>query len=148
MQSFTSALKSKTILYYWAPAVLWAVVILGASNQEFSADNTSSWLQTVVRSVRGVPLADQTVEIANFVIRKLAHLTEYGIFSLLAFRGIRRDRSGSSGRWAGVAIALSAVLAAIDEYHQSFVPGRTGVVTDVLIDACGATIAQLLTRRL
>ena len=141
-------MKTRSILYYWAPAILWALVVLGASNQEFTAENTGTWLQSVVSSVRGLPLDEQTVEIANFVIRKLAHLTEYGIFSLLAFRGIRRDRTGTSWQWAAAAIAMSAALAAIDEFHQTFVPGRTGVVTDVLIDACGATIAQLLTRHL
>jgi VanZ family protein len=141
-------LNIKTILYYWAPAILWAAVILGASSQAFSAGHTGSWLQDVVTSIRGTPLDEETTEIVNLVIRKLSHLTEYGIFSLLAFRAVRRDRSGSSRRWAVIAIAMAATLAAIDEFHQAFVPERTGAVTDVLIDACGATIAQLLSRHL
>jgi VanZ family protein len=37
-----------------------------------------------------------------------------------------------------------------DEYHQSFSPGRTPSVRDVIIDTCGAltflTIAYFLTR--
>lgn len=138
----------KSILYYWAPALLWAAIILGASNQLFSADHTGGWLQEAFTSFRGMPLDEETTAVLNFVIRKLSHLTEYGIFSALAFRALRRDREGSSRRWAVIAIAMAAGLAAIDELHQAFVPGRTGVVTDVLIDACGATIAQLLSRHL
>jgi VanZ family protein len=141
-------LKIKSILYYWGPAVLWAAVVLAASNQTFSADHTGGWLQDVFKSFRGLPLSEETAAIVNFVIRKLSHLTEYGIFSVLAFRAVRRDRAGASRRWAVIAIAMAAGLAAIDEFHQAFVPGRTGVVTDVLIDACGATIAQLLSRHL
>lgn len=141
-------MNARSILYYWAPAIVWAAVVLAASNEQFSAVNTETWLQIAVHSVRGVALDEQTLEVANFVIRKLGHLTEYGIFGLLAFRGIRRDRSGSSWQWAAAAVAMSAALAAIDEFHQTFVPGRTGVVTDVLIDACGATIGQLLARHL
>jgi VanZ family protein len=141
-------LKIKNILYYWAPALLWAAVILSASNPSFSAEHTGGWLQAIVTSVRGTPLGEEAAAIVNFVIRKLSHLAEYGIFSALAFRAVRRDRSGSSRRWAVIAILMATALAAIDEFHQSFIPERTGVVTDVLVDACGATIAQLLSRHL
>ena len=138
----------RSILYYWLPVLLWAALVLGASNETFSAEHTNNWLVELVTTVRGHPFSDETLAIANFVIRKLSHLAEYGVFSALAFRAIRRERSGTSWQWSVAAIALSAVLAAIDEWHQTFVPGRTGVATDVLIDICGATIAQLLGRRL
>ena len=36
------------------------------------------------------------------------------------------------------AMGLCAVLAALDEFHQLFVPGRDGKLSDVLIDTCGA----------
>ena len=35
-------------------------------------------------------------------------------------------------------VILCAVLAALDEFHQLFVPGRDGKLSDVLIDTCGA----------
>jgi VanZ family protein len=83
----------------------------------------------------------------HFLIRKLAHLTEYGIFGALAFRGFRGGQSGWSRSSSIAAIATAAVLAGIDEWHQTFVPGRTGAFSDVLIDVCGATLSQLILRR-
>jgi len=37
-----------------------------------------------------------------------------------------------------VAALASAIFAASDEFHQSFVPSRTGSPNDVMIDICGA----------
>jgi len=141
-------MTTKRLIHDWAPAVLWAAVILAASNQSFSAEHTDTWVHENFTRFSGLPLSEETLEIINFVVRKLSHLTEYGIFSALTFRALRGDREGWSSRWAIPAIVLSVALAAIDEFHQTFVPGRTGVVADVLIDGCGATIAQLLTRHL
>jgi VanZ family protein len=38
------------------------------------------------------------------------------------------------------------VYALLDEYHQSFVPSRTGSVYDSLIDATGGLVALLFVR--
>jgi len=141
-------MTTKRLFYHWAPAVLWAAVILAASSQTFSAENTDTWMHEIFTRFSGLTLSESTLDLVNFVVRKLSHLTEYGIFSALTFRALRGDREGWSSRWAIAAIVMSTTLAAIDEFHQTFVPGRTGVVTDVLIDGCGATIAQLLTRHL
>lgn len=43
-------------------------------------------------------------------------------------------------RHAAGAFLISAAYAVTDEVHQSFVPGRGGAVTDVLIDASGAAL--------
>lgn len=43
-----------------------------------------------------------------------------------------------------MAAALCAALAALDEYHQTMVPGRSGQVRDVLIDLSGAALALVL----
>ncbi len=68
----------------------------------------------------------------DYPLRKLAHMAEYAVlFALL--------RRASVGRAA--AFALSVLYAVTDEWHQSFVPGRAGAATDVLIDAAGALTA-------
>ncbi len=89
----------------------------------------------------------QRILFVHFVIRKLAHITEYGIFGALAFRAFRGGQSGWSRSWTFAAIATAAVLAGIDEYHQTFEPGRTGAFSDVVIDICGATLSQLMLHR-
>jgi VanZ family protein len=45
-----------------------------------------------------------------------------------------------------LAVLIAIAVAAIDEFHQSFVPSRTGTPLDVVIDGCGAILAQLMVR--
>jgi VanZ family protein len=73
--------------------------------------------------------------------RKLIHAGEY---ALLCFLWWRAFATRAPGRRA-VALALLATIgyAASDEYHQSFVSGRSGSPVDVVIDALGAGAAAL-----
>ncbi len=64
--------------------------------------------------------------------------------SLLILRALRAGRRRSRLGWAFMAIALVAGYAALDEFHQSFVPGRTASVADVLLDTAGGIAAQIL----
>ncbi len=77
-------------------------------------------------------------------LRKCAHFAEYGILgglfcgSFLPFIGkIRQALSGKSGGMYVRCILLVMILAAFDEVHQYFVPGRYASVWDVLLDTCG-----------
>ncbi|MFZ0939460.1 MAG: VanZ family protein, partial [Candidatus Sulfotelmatobacter sp.] len=47
-------------------------------------------------------------------------------------------------RWASIAILMTALVASLDEWHQSFIPSRTGRWQDVVLDTCAAIAAQLL----
>lgn len=77
-------------------------------------------------------------------IRKTGHFAEYFVFSLLVLRAIRAGRVDTRLTWALAAIIIVAGYAALDEFHQSFVPGRTPLVTDVLLDTSGGTAAQIV----
>ncbi len=72
----------------------------------------------------------------NYAARKCAHAFEFGILMWLWFRALY-PRPFSLGKARGWAILLSALYAASDELHQSFVPLRSGKATDVLSDAAG-----------
>ena len=74
------------------------------------------------------------------VLRKLAHMAEYGLLWFLWWRALGHGNPA----WA-VAIALA--YAASDEFHQTFVEGRSGSPVDVAIDAVGVGLALLLARR-
>ena len=69
----------------------------------------------------------------EFPVRKAAHMTEYAILALLLLGTITKDRMLA-------VICLVAAYAATDEYHQLFVPGRSGQVRDVVIDTVGGTL--------
>ena len=80
----------------------------------------------------------------HFGIRKLAHVTEFGVFSVTVFHGIRGGRAGWRLSWALATLAIAATYAGLDEWHQSFVPMREARLRDVLIDISGALLAQSL----
>jgi len=84
----------------------------------------------------------------DFVLRKLAHVTEYGVLTLCwwrALRGLGATRDNRAAVLLAVLIALA--YSASDEFHQSFVRDRHGTPVDVLIDAIGMTIAAVYARR-
>ena len=136
----------RTILVYWLPAVLWAAVVLTASTDHFSAQHSGAWIDEIYRLIVRHPLSKPRADLLNFLIRKAAHLTEYGIFGALAFRALRGDEPGWRARWAWTAVGLAAAVAVADEWHQFFVPSRTSSPWDVVLDVAGATLAQLIRR--
>ena len=77
-------------------------------------------------------------------IRKMAHVMEFGLFSITVFHGIRGGRAGWRLSWALATLAVAVTYAGLDEWHQSFVPFREARVRDVAIDALGAVLAQTL----
>jgi VanZ family protein len=130
-------------LRYWWPALVWAVAISGFSTGAFTSYNTSHYIIPILRFF--LPhAAPETLDFLHHIIRKCAHLTEYFILSMLILRGIRAGEKGMHLRWALVTILIIAGYAALDEYHQSFVPGRTAAVGDVLIDTSGGIAAQIV----
>lgn len=86
----------------------------------------------------------ETLQFLHHIIRKCGHFTEYFILGMLILRGIRAGEKGMHLRWALVTILIVAGYASLDEYHQSFVPGRTPAVRDVFIDTTGGAAAQIV----
>ncbi len=84
---------------------------------------------------------NQVAQQIDFPIRKLAHMTEYGILSWITYAfltawGIKAGKSGYL-----FALSITFLYACTDEIHQIFVPGRSGQLVDVIIDTSGALIA-------
>jgi VanZ family protein len=107
--------------HVWASIGRWALVIL--------------WMGVIFW------FSAQPKEALNFgqstLMSKLAHVIEYAIQGWL----IQWARGGRNRQRVGWLSWLIAVLyAATDEFHQSFTPGRTPAVTDVIIDSFGAAI--------
>ena len=97
-----------------------------------------------MRVLFGGPVNPTALEAIHFIIRKLGHVTAYGILSILVYRAVRAERPGWNLRWAVAAILFAALVGSIDEFHQSFVPGRTATPWDTVIDTLGAALAQVL----
>jgi VanZ family protein len=133
-------------LKYWLPPILWTAVILSASTDSFSSANTGGVMERIAVWLIGHPLAPAILDTMNLVVRKCAHLTEYGILGALSFRAVRGEQRSWNLRWAIVAVLLTAGVASADEIHQTYTLLRTGTWHDVLLDTAGAILAQLLIR--
>jgi VanZ family protein len=131
----------------WLWVVLWLGVITIESTSALSSENTSRFLYPVLHFLFGIdPLSFITW---HFFLRKTGHVFGYGMLSWLLFRALRitallsRDPNWSMV-WALVAVAGTAFVASMDEWHQSFLPSRTGTVRDVLLDTTAALVIQIL----
>ena len=81
----------------------------------------------------------------DLIGRKIVHFLSYALLCFLWWRALRGRAAGTVALAA--AFAIAAAYGAIDEYHQSFVEGRTGSPIDVAIDSAGAAVTVLLLRR-
>jgi VanZ family protein len=135
------------VLKAWIAAILWLILIAIESTALLSASNTSRILYPVLHFLFGMDW--ERFEVWHFFIRKTGHVIGYGILSVLLFRAWRASLPAMSDvtwtpRWAAIAILGTALVASLDEWHQSFIPSRTGRWQDVALDTCAGMGAQLL----
>ena len=72
------------------------------------------------------------------IISNLAHIPAYALLTFLWLRAFDRKKYGSHFPIANTLILIGLVLFAVsDEFHQSFVPGRTASLMDVGLDLVG-----------
>ncbi len=105
------------LIKFWLPPALWALAIFSFSS--FSTPKTS------------------VIYWQDFLVKKTAHVIEYGILAVLLYRALKA--TGAGERKAGLlAIVIVFFYGITDEFHQSFTPGREPRIRDVLIDTAGA----------
>jgi VanZ family protein len=120
-------------------------VIVGVSTDAGSSAHTESWLLPLLRTLASWATPAQ-LDALHWLVRKIAHLSEYAILAALWLRALVRGR-GLTPRSAGLlALAISVAWAILDEVHQSFVPSRSASLADVLVDTAGALIALTVIR--
>jgi VanZ family protein len=132
-------------LRYWLPVVGWMLVIFLASGDMMSAEHTSRFLVPFLRWLKS-DISAETLAQIHFFVRKAAHLTEYAILALLLCRAIFR---GTNLKWSRAILFASAwvacvLLAAGDEFRQSFVESRGASLWDVMIDSAGGIFGLLI----
>jgi VanZ family protein len=135
------------VLKAWIAAILWLILIAIESSALLSARNTGRILYPVLHYLFGLDW--DGFEVWHFYSRKSGHVIGYGTLSILLFRAWRAtlpalDNVNWTFRWANIAILGTALVASLDEWHQSFIPSRTGTVRDVVLDTCAGIAAQVL----
>jgi len=126
----------KTFIKLWLPVIIWAGLIFFLS----SIPDLKSGLETFW----------------DTILRKIAHIVEYGIFFLLFARAMNPHTTGLKPGNFGVgvkkplvwSIVFSILYAVSDEFHQSFVPGRHMALLDICFDSTGVLIGYLVQLRI
>ena len=134
------------VLKTWIALILWLIVIAIESTSYLSSDNTSHILYPFVHFLFGIDQA--TFKPYNAFLRKTGHVFGYSLLSILTFRAWRETLPSLSGarwtlRWASIAVLGTCLVASLDEWHQSYIPTRTGTMHDVILDTCAGVAAQL-----
>ncbi len=143
----------------WVPALLWLAVIAWESTPLASSENTGHLFLAVARFFDPHITLGQ-LQLLNELGRKAGHCLGYGVLSLLMLRAwwATLIMPGSaprlpswkamvqswSARAAMVALLSAVVVAGLDEWHQTLLPGRTGTIRDVALDSMAAACVQLL----
>ena len=130
-------------IWRYAPLIIWMALILFASSNEFSAINTSRVVRPLLLWL--FPnITEESIRLTHFLVRKAAHITEYAILGWLAARAFTGSSREFLRQWWFLAGLLLIVLhSLLDEYHQSFVPSRTGSLYDSGIDIAGGLIGLI-----
>lgn len=120
-------------------------VIAIESTDYLSTEHTSRILYPLLHFLFNMNLAH--FEVWHHYMRKTGHFTGYFILSVLLFRAWKatlRLPSFWAMRWAAMAFLMTALVASLDEWHQTFLPSRTGAFRDVVLDSIGGLTAQCL----
>ncbi len=117
------------------------------SHQEGGGSGRLSRLIVETLASYGLDLKALFGDYAFVFIRKAAHFTEYFILFQLFFLALWGKKVKAQNGWKRVALTallLSFLYASSDEFHQTFIPKRTGLFSDVLIDTSGAVFGLLV----
>lgn len=134
---------------YLILSILWMLLIFSFSAQP-ATESTKTSLRVgmtvgsvLVPDFSSMSEIDRTkyAESIKFPVRKTAHATEYAILGILLTATLSSFEKRHYGLWGWL---LGTGYAATDEIHQLFVPGRSGQVTDVMLDSAGCLLGCLL----
>ncbi len=122
--------------------IIWMCFIFFMSNQPAEISDSQSIGIINILSKMGIDMNGTFGDIANFIVRKCAHFIEYMILGFLIINLLKNDFKLQH-------VLLFAIMgvflyACTDEFHQLFVPGRSGNFRDVIIDTSGGALSAIL----
>ena len=120
------------------------MLIFRLSTAGFGSSFTE-WLLSQILSLFQVRVSPGTLDFLNFLVRKLAHLTEYAVFAQLLYVSLlgvlELEWQPRTAFWCAV---IAGAYSLTDEFHQLFVPNRTASLVDCAIDTTGAILGLLV----
>ena len=115
---------------------IWMLVIFLMSSE--IAGTSSARSDEIVRTIQSIGV-NAPADLLTFLVRKAAHISAYFVLGILLFN-LLNEYGLVVKKVIFISIAIAMLYACTDELHQMFIPGRSGEVRDVLIDAAGAAI--------
>lgn len=112
-------MAKKYFVLRWLSVFIWAAFIFYLSSIPELQSGFEHWIDTI--------------------LRKGAHMTVFGILGCLLWR------ASGSFRWA---LLLGICYAISDEFHQSFVVGRSAHMSDVIVDTLGILLFLWLCKQI
>lgn len=152
--------KSIALVVIAAIVIAWCCTIFQFSNMNSESSNSTSSgvvkhvISKVLDATNEAGITDshpdpekltKAAKLLNAPLRKVVHATVYFMLALLLL-SLSRIAFGSKKYLLSciITILLCFVFALTDEYHQTFIAGRTGQILDIFIDTAGACVAVLL----
>jgi len=115
-------------IFFWLPIILWMGLIYFLSS---------------FHKLQASPVGWQ-----DFIFRKTAHFTEYAILNILCYRALKNTTKLNLAKILFWSFLITFLYALSDEYHQTFVSGRTGRFFDIGIDSMGNLFGLLFSWKL
>ena len=127
----------------WLALLVWMGVIFYFSHQ--SGDASMQLSDGILDSFESFFQNFFDYHTLSYIVRKIAHFTEYFILGLLVYHLVKQYRFVSKTEIIWM-ILFCVIYAMSDEFHQVFIGGRSPKVFDVIIDSLGSSLSILLFR--
>lgn len=112
--------------------LIWMIIIFIMSSFDATESaNQSNFIVNIITNIFKI----ENIEVLSFIIRKLAHFTEYLILGFLTINML--NKNDISKKYL-LSILICIIYATSDEIHQFIIPGRACQIKDILIDSIGS----------
>ena len=140
----------------WILVIIWMIIIFMFSNMDTIKSNGTSKeminkvVDTTIETSNNIGIIEETpteeekqniVNNLNLPLRKIMHFTIYLFLSLLLLNALTKTKIQNK---YFITIIICFIYAITDEYHQTFIDGRTGQFIDVLIDTTGSILGLII----
>ena len=131
-------MKNKRLVLAWTLLILWMLFIfIMSSFNGVMSSNQSGSIAVLIYNLFDI----SDTEKVSLIVRKCAHVSEFFILGILVINLVSKY---NVKHIYFISFIICVLYSSSDEFHQLFVPGRSGQVTDVLIDLIGVVLGLLL----